>query len=262
MFRALKEEKLVETAERLTQRVGEKFPDSGLSRVAVEVAQVTQEALVRAESIRRPNWWLRGGLIALVVLVVGIFIQQVVTRADDISAVAQILQQLNANTGLGIYLMAAAVFIVTLERRLKRSRALQAVHELRAMAHIIDMHQLTKDPERVDSREAPLEVGGKVMTREGMRRYLHYCTELLALISKIGQLYVQGFPDATALAAVDQFENLATGLSSKIWQKIMILDQVRGEPEEAAGAGRTTVAVPVKAEGGTPGGKSFDPASK
>ena len=28
-----------------------------------------------------------------------------------------------------------------------RKRALAAIHELRAMAHIVDMHQLTKDPE-------------------------------------------------------------------------------------------------------------------
>ena len=38
-----------------------------------------------------------------------------------------------------------------------------------------------------------------------------YCTELLAVVSKIGQLYVQDFPDATAETAVDHFEGLATG---------------------------------------------------
>lgn len=71
-----------------------------------------------------------------------------------------------------------------------------------------------------------------------MGRYLHFCTELLALVSKVGQLYVQDFPDATALAAVDQFENLATGLSQKTWQKIMILDQVRPDTGEGrAGPG-------------------------
>ena len=64
-----------------------------------------------------------------------------------------------------------------------------------------------------------------------MGRYLHFCTELLAVVSKVGQLYVQDFPDATAQMAVDHFEGLATGLSSKIWQKLMILDRVRTEGE-------------------------------
>ena len=59
---------------------------------------------------------------------------------------------------------------------------------------------------------------------------MHFCTELLAVVSKIGQLYVQDFRDADAQTAVDQFEGLATGLSSKIWQKLMILDRISSRP--------------------------------
>jgi hypothetical protein len=69
-----------------------------------------------------------------------------------------------------------------------------------------------------------------------MGRYLHYCTELLAIISKIGQLYVQDFPDATAVTSVDHFESLATGLSSKIWQKLMVLDRIRAAAAHPAPA--------------------------
>jgi hypothetical protein len=65
-----------------------------------------------------------------------------------------------------------------------------------------------------------------------MWQYLNYCTELLAIITKLGQLYVEDFPDGTTLAAVDQLENLGTGLSQKIWQKIMILERLRSEEEE------------------------------
>jgi hypothetical protein len=55
--------------------------------------------------------------------------------------------------------------------------------------------------------------------------YLHFCTELLAVASKLGQLYVQDFPDAAAVSAVDQCEALASSLSEKVWQKLMILDR-------------------------------------
>jgi hypothetical protein len=116
---------------------------------------------------------------------------------------------------------------VTLETRWKRWRAVKAVHELRALAHIIDMHQLGKDP------ETATRGGDGVGTIDGMRQYLHQCTLLLAILSKIGQLYVQDFPDGTTLAAVDQFENLATGLSQKIWQKLMILEQLDEERSQA-----------------------------
>jgi len=76
------------------------------------------------------------------------------------------------------------------------------------------------------------------MSFEEVGRYLHYSTELLAIVSKIGQLYVQDFPDVGAQTAVDNCERLATGLTSKIWQKIMILDRLRIEKESDASAER------------------------
>src|SRR5262249_53555071 len=108
------------------------------------------------------------------------------------------------------------------------------------------MHQLNKDPERAGSAEGPRMESGRAMTNEEIGHYLHYCTGLLALVSKIGQLYVQDFPDATAQAAVDQFENLATGLSSKIWQKIMILDRIQTDTG-GVGADNTASAGPARA---------------
>jgi hypothetical protein len=140
--------------------------------------------------------------------------------------VRELVGFLDATKGVGVYMVAAAVFLVTLEVRFKRRKALKAVHELRALAHLIDMHQLNKDPERVGTPEAATMESGRAMTAEELGRYLHYCTALLAIVSKIGQLYVQDFPDSAAQAAVDHFESLATGLSSKIWQKIMILDRI------------------------------------
>ena len=43
---------------------------------------------------------------------------------------------------------------------------------------------------------------------------------------------MQDFPDGTTLAAVDQLENLGTGLSQKIWQKIMILERIKSDEDE------------------------------
>jgi hypothetical protein len=112
------------------------------------------------------------------------------------------------------------------ETRLKRGRALSAINELRALAHIIDMHQLTKDPETTLRRNPTTDVSpARNLSPFELSRYLDYCSELLALVSKVGALYVQSFPDSQALSAVDEIESLTTGLSRKIWQKIMILDR-------------------------------------
>ncbi|HJZ59416.1 MAG TPA: hypothetical protein VKE74_31010 [Gemmataceae bacterium] len=241
MFRAIKSEKLLETVERLRQRIAERFPGSGLSEVAAELTQVTRESVARAESIRQPNWWIRGGLILLGVLAVVGVVGHFVTSPDLNTAFRELWHFVDATKGVGVYMVALAAFLVTLEVRFKRRKALKAVHELRALAHLIDMHQLNKDPERVGTKEAARMESGEPMTVEQIGQYLHYCTALLAIVSKIGQLYVQDFADSTAQAAVDQFENLATGLSGKIWQKIMILDRFQAggvaAPSASAHAG-------------------------
>jgi hypothetical protein len=52
---------------------------------------------------------------------------------------------------------------------------------------------------------------------------------MLSLIGKLAALYVQKFDDPVALAAVNEVEELTTGLSRKIWQKIMILNAFLAE---------------------------------
>ena len=231
MERQLREDKLLETAERIRQRIVERFPDSGLSKVAAEIIQITKDAIGRAEAISRPNRWLRAGLVVLLLIAVAGMVTYVRTRTDPKAGWQTVLEFLDVTKSSVAILAATAIFLFTLETRLKRRRALRAVHELRAMAHLIDMHQLTKDPDRLGNPTEPLNVAGRPMDAEAMGRYLHFCTELLAIVSKVGQLYVQDFPDAAAVTAVDHFENLATGLSNKIWQKLMILDRIRSDAE-------------------------------
>ena len=60
----------------------------------------------------------------------------------------ELAQGIEAAIGDVVYVAVAVFFLVTIETRVKRRRALRAIHELRSIAHVIDMHQLTKDPER------------------------------------------------------------------------------------------------------------------
>jgi hypothetical protein len=117
------------------------------------------------------------------------------------------------------------VFLLGLERRLQRRRELRAIYELRSIAHIVDMHQLTKDPDRLrkglaDTASSPDRPLGSVE----LARYLDHCSEPLSLTGKVAAIYGGGIDDPVVLGAVQQVERLATGRSGKIWQKIMILD--------------------------------------
>jgi len=48
---------------------------------------------------------------------------------------------------------------------------------------------------------------------------------MLSLTGKLAALYVQNFDDSVVLSSVDEIESLTTGLSGKIWQKLMILHE-------------------------------------
>jgi hypothetical protein len=92
------------------------------------------------------------------------------------------------------------------------------------------MHQLTKDPDRVirSTSDTPSSPERELQGFQ-LGRYLDYCSEMLSLVSKVAALYAQSFDDHVVLAAVDEVESLTTGLSAKIWLKIMILDRAIGE---------------------------------
>ena len=144
-----------------------------------------------------------------------------------ITSLADFLQTSEAAINEVVFLGIAVFFFLNLETRLKRRRALRAIHELRSIAHIIDMHQLTKDPERISGGPASETTAAKrPQSPAELICYLDYCSDLLALISKIAALYVQKFDDHVTLSAVNEVENLTNGLSRKIWQKIMIFDRI------------------------------------
>ena len=47
--------------------------------------------------------------------------------------------------------------------------------------------------------------------------------EMLSLIGKLAALYADGIRDSVVIEAVNDIENLTTGLGRKIWQKITII---------------------------------------
>jgi hypothetical protein len=152
-----------------------------------------------------------------------------------------LVQTLEAGINDVLLIGAAIFFLTTMERRIKRHRALAAIHELRSVAHIIDMHQLTKDPERLMLPASPNSNSTLAgMTMYELRRYLEYCGEMLSLVGKIATLYVQKFDDDVSLAAASEVEELTTGLSQKIWQKIMILHSFDRQELEARVAAEET----------------------
>ena len=228
----LRADHIARTAKKLSQRIFERFPESGLFRVSEEVLALGTKAAIDAPRIARPIYWVRiagGILISLIVVMGSSLVLTVLSNADQFSRVGlvDLLEGLEAGTQQFILFGFAVFFLVTLEGRIKRGRALRRIHELRSMAHVIDMHQLNKDPdyyrgETVDTVHSPK----RELTLPELMRYLDYCSELLSLTSKISALYIQKFSDSVVLAAVSDVENLCDGLSRKIWQKMNMAEDI------------------------------------
>ena len=234
MYRSLDAGKIIDTAGLLGTRINERFPGCSLGKVAEELHAEVRQAEETSRWLAAPLVWVRVVTGVSIFLMLGVaattfFLMN--RKVELFSSVADFLQGVDAAVNEIIVIGAAIYFLVGLEARLKRARALKAIHVLRSMAHIIDMHQLTKDPERLsgtgpDTPSSPR----RRMTPFELTRYLDYCSEMLAIISKIAALYVQSFGDPVTLAAVAEVQALAGGLSQKIWQKIMILDRVTPPP--------------------------------
>lgn len=229
MYRRLRPGAIAETAEQLRLRICDRFPDSGLSKVAAELAGIAKNAAAREQAIIKPIGWLRYSVVGFVgAMIIGCAVVFVRLRPHvGPFDIAQFVQMLDGAMNVAVLSGGAIFSLVTVENRVRRLRALKAAHELRALAHVIDMHQLTKDPDRLMGSK-PTEHSPKLtMTPASLTRYLNYCSEMLSLLGKIGAYYVQDFDDSVALEAVNELEDLTTGLSNKIWQKIMIVQQLK-----------------------------------
>jgi hypothetical protein len=228
---------VVHTVGLLRSRIEERFPASGLAALCRELERIAAQTRERAAAIARPILALRVAVALLLALIAAGLVGTAfaVRRPKEALEAFQFIQVLESGINDVVLVAAGVFFLVTLETRIKRRRALTAIRELRAIAHIIDMHQLTKDPEWIvtPGRESAL-LPERILSRFELSRYLDYCSEMLSIAGKIAALYIQDFDDDVALAAVNEVENLTTGLSRKIWQKLMIVFAM-GPEEPGAG---------------------------
>jgi hypothetical protein len=223
--------KIVLTVARLRDRIAERFPGSGLAAVAADLTETARETAARVEHLSRPNIGLRA--LAAAVVVAGVAAQVYVARLIDWAGVIRradavgITQGLDSIVNLLLLAFAAIWFVLTLEQRLKRRRILHRLFELRSFAHVVDMHQLTKDPTIVlAGGPATPSSPQRRMSEFELSRYLDYCAEMLALIAKLAALYAGRSPDGAVLGAVNEVEALTSDLGRKIWQKIMIISRL------------------------------------
>lgn len=237
-YERLEADAVLATAQRLQARIEARFPARNLGRVAERLVAVASD-VERAAARSRPIRVLRvSGLVLIGILVVAavasliwVVVELIATSGSALAWLAAMETIINDVVYVGI----AVVFLWLLPEHLERRRILGELHLLRSLAHVIDMHQLTKDPERFATAFRPtsetVEVGLSPME---MANYLDYCSELLSLVSKTAAVYAERSTDPAVLATISDIENLTNGMARKIWQKLGLVPGVGARRNEPA----------------------------
>lgn len=254
--------KLVEqTIAQLRDRIEERFPNSGLGKVCASLLKISRDAERRSNWLGQPLYWLRLVALILIAAILAALIGQffLVSRTEENKLDwSEFIQGMEAAVNELVLIMAGIFFMFSLENRYKRRKGLKAIHELRSIAHVIDMHQLTKDPERSQTKTYQATKSSPAVTLDNfqLRRYLDYCSELLALTGKIAAVYLNHFDDPVMVSSVNEVETLTADLSRKIWQKIMILHSFEQGTGELPASGESPAEVVMMARPQTlPGSK-------
>ncbi len=222
----LRSEEIISTIEKLLLRISERFPGSGLSSVCEQLLEIANATDKTIQWISKPNYLMRLAVAIFFIAVAFILVYSIIQFEPEMPLIsfAEFVQLSESALNEIVLIGAGVIFLVTFETRRKRKRVISVTNRLRCFAHIIDAHQLTKDPDHIMKIHTVTQSSPRHALNEyELGRYLDYCTEMLALVGKIGFLYVQDFSDPQANDAVNDLECLTAAMARNIWQKIMIL---------------------------------------
>ncbi|KAA1424346.1 hypothetical protein [Nocardioides antri] len=228
----LESEPVLTTLQALRERIGARFPERGLYAVSGDLVELAGRVATSEAQNRDRLRVVRLASRALILVVVGLTLAAFAFALRSVGEgpehEVEWLSLLESAVNDIVFAAIAIWFLFTVPERLRRSNTLALLHELRSLAHIIDMHQLNKDPERLRSTFTPTSASPAMgLSHEELEHYLDYCSELLSLVGKTAALCAEESRDAVVLDTVSTIETLTTGMSRKIWQKISVLNEVR-----------------------------------
>jgi hypothetical protein len=220
-----------ETVQELHDRIEARFPKRGLLQVAQDLLTLVDEVAAGAGTIqgririaRVASRVVMAAILAGTVFALVLALKDAIVQDERISSSLDLLPLIETSINDIVFAGIAVFFLWSFPERLQRGRLLNLLHQLRSTAHIIDMHQLSKDPEQLrptfvrTSASKPLN-----MTRDEVERYLDYCSEMLSLVGKTAALCAEESRDNVVLETVSTVESLTVATSRKIWQKISML---------------------------------------
>ncbi|MCY2966867.1 MAG: hypothetical protein NT069_25090 [Planctomycetota bacterium] len=208
--------RIIQTAEKLAQRIGQSLPGTTLAGLAAEIVQIARDTDQRIRQILKPNLAIRIGSVTAIGLTLAClwyFMQDLHTRLE-FRTITEFLGAANTCFNFLVALAGGLWFFVTLESRIKRKKILASIQELRELIHVIDATQLYYTPEMY----GPDSDSTKTDQRFD-HTYLLDCSQLLGVISNLAALYTRGAADDSIMRAAADVEMLAAALTGKLYAK-------------------------------------------
>ncbi len=166
------------TIQRLCLRINDRFSDSDLVAVCKGLYEIAMETRRTVQWMSKPGYPLRLAVCAVIALAALAALHSMAAldvRTDGIN-VADLVQMVGAALDGLVLIGAGIVFLVTLENCTKRRRVIRAVNTLCCAAHLIDMHQLTEDPDSITRTAIPTPHSPEpALSKYQLGRYLDYC---------------------------------------------------------------------------------------
>ena len=217
------------TVEQLERRIHARFGERGLTKAARDLRQlvlmVQDQAGQSRVRLRRTTWSARtlsvlilgATLVALAITLHSTISDGLEQTSDWVPLVESVINDL-------VFAAIAVLFLWAFPERLERRTLLGLLYRLRSLAHVIDMHQLSKDPEQASpTYTRTSESVSHGLDADQLHHYLDYCSEMLSLTAKTAALCAEHSTDVVVLDTISTLETLTTELSNKIWQKISLL---------------------------------------
>lgn len=221
--------KVLISISKLNARIEDRLPDSSLLVTCHDFHITALKCQEILNDILKPNYFLRiicGLVIAISLL--GVFYGFTLIELKVQRTIFDIATFAEASINNILLIGAAYYFIFNLEKRFERAKAIKYMNILSGYVHVVDMHQLTKDPHvyceayKFSSEHSP----ERLLSPFEFQRYLIYCTEFLSLISKVSAIFSHSIEDNAVAKNADEIENLSSLISNKIWQKLIILERL------------------------------------
>ncbi len=214
-------DKILTAIKQLKLRIQDRFPNAHLIEVCNDLETLADKGKTNSLKIKKPFIFFRiSFFFILLVALFSIYYTFTHLKMDDsLNTFQNFITVTEALVNEFVLMGALIYFFYKLEDILKQRLILNALHELRTIAHIIDMHQLTKDPKYILS-EKTLHSPNRDLNQAELNRYLDYCCEMLSLTAKVAAIYGNYNKDQVVLNTINDIEILTSTLSGKIWQKI------------------------------------------